>query len=279
MRSVTPPVRSRVRSPGAERRRLMRRQKQWEGLANAWRLLFFLAAAGGLGVLVLDQGWQLSRADQVVVSGSERLGRERVLEALELSFPRTLLDLVPSEVEERLGTMLPVQEVHVQRRMLPPRLMVRLTDRDPLAHAERPTRSGVEAGLVDGAGHWMDRSLLAAGEEPLTSIRVLGWQQRYRPTLEQVLERRDGMGSPLSRVRFESNGELWLSTEALGDVLLGSDDGRHPERLAVMRHLTSKLPQQLSGRRLVSIDLTDPEQPELGIAAKPASASAQAETD
>lgn len=243
----------------------MRQQQRREGLANLWRLLLFLGASTGLTVLVLDQGWQLDRSDQIVVAGSNRIDREEVLKALSLSLPAPLLDLKPRQVEQRLAALLPVEDVQVQRRALPPRLLIELSDREPVARAERLTPSGVEAGLVDREGHWMDRSLIPPDREPLTPIRILGWQKRLRPTLEMVLSQRDSMGSPLISARFEADGALWLTTEALGEVLLGQEDGRHQERLRVMQYLSGKLPDTLSGHFLRTIYLTDPEQPELGI--------------
>jgi cell division protein FtsQ len=257
--------RGRTRSLGAERRRQLRRERRRETLADLWRLLAFCGLATGLGYLVLDQGWHLSRPEQVEVGGSTNVGRERVLEVLELEFPVPLLDLPPQQISERLRASLAVEEIRVQRRMLPPRLLIDLTDREPVARAERLTPDGPEQGLVDLEGHWMRPEVLPSGQAPQTGIRVLGWQRRLRPTLEQVLRQRERMGSPLTTVRFEPDGSLWLTTQALGEVSLGPEDGRLERRIEVMRHLSETLPGKLGGQTVRSIDLSDPEQPEIGM--------------
>ena len=97
---------------------------------------------------------------------------------------------------------------------------------------------------------------------------VLGWQDRLRPALAQVLAERDALGSPLLQVRFEANGSLWLRTAALGDIHLGPTDDKLAKRLDVLRHLSTELPAQIRNLKLQSIDLSDPDQPELGLPAK-----------
>jgi len=69
-------------------------------------------------------------------------------------------------------------------------------------------------------------------------------------------------------VRFEANGSLWLRTAALGDVHLGLPDERLQRRIDVLRHLSAHLPQQIRTVKVQSIDLSDPEQPELGLPGK-----------
>jgi cell division protein FtsQ len=96
-------------------------------------------------------------------------------------------------------------------------------------------------------------------------LTVLGWQLRYRPALAQLLEERDRLGSDLRQIRFEPGGSLWLESSSLGQVRLGPPDARLGRRLEVLGHLQQELPARIKGRRLQSIDLSDPEQPELGL--------------
>jgi cell division protein FtsQ len=97
---------------------------------------------------------------------------------------------------------------------------------------------------------------------------VMGWQERLRAPLAVLLAQQDALGSPLQQVRFESNGSLWLRTAALGDVHLGLPDERLNRRLEVLRHLSTHLPKQIKTLKIQSIDLSDPEQPELGLPGK-----------
>ncbi|WP_432785000.1 FtsQ-type POTRA domain-containing protein [Cyanobium sp. BSA11S] len=107
-------------APGVERRRQLRLQRRQERLRNVWRLLVFSAAAAGLGYGLLRQGWTLSSPSQVEISGSERVSREQAIAAAELRFPLPLLNLDPRLVRSELLEALPVEQVAVQRLILPP---------------------------------------------------------------------------------------------------------------------------------------------------------------
>lgn len=262
--------------PGAERRRELRQQRRRERVRNLWRVLVLGAAAAGLGYGLLREGWTLRSPEQVEVSGSRQVGREQVIREAQLRFPLQLLSVQPRSLAASLTAALPVEKVQVSRLMLPPRLRIDLVDREAVARAERRSGRGLEQGFVDRLGNWMSsRQQLSAasGGRPLVWVR--GWQERLRPPLALVLARRDELGSPLTEVRFEPDGDLWLVTTALGQVHLGPPDARLNERLDVLEHLSRRLPARVAGSRLQSIDLSDPDRPELGLMAPPAPASAR----
>ncbi|MCX5932818.1 MAG: FtsQ-type POTRA domain-containing protein [Cyanobacteria bacterium] len=263
-------------APGVERRRQLRLQRRQERLRNVWRLVVFSAAAAGLGYGLLRHGWTLSGPSQVEVSGSERISREQAIAAAEMRFPMPLLTLDPRLLRSELLEALPVEQVTVERLILPPRLRIELVDRQVVARAERRTARGSEQGYVDRLGNWISSSqqgMGSSGSQPETAIRVQGWQARFRPTIVQLIDRRNDLGSPLRTIRFEPDGTLWLTTGTLGEVKLGGPDGDLAHRLDVLRYLSGELPKQMQGQGVRSIDLSDPDQPELGLPAPAAAAT------
>lgn len=259
--------------PGSERRRQLRQQRRRERLRNLWRLVVLLALAGGLGYGLLRQGWVLTGPSQIEVIGSTQVGPDQVVQAAQLSFPEPLLALQPKRIAEALAATLPVEQVQVSRLMAPPRLRVQLVDRQAVARAQRRTSKGVEQGFVDRFGHWMSNSQgQGVAAKASADLMVVGWQLRYRPALAQVLAQRDLLGADLRQIRFEPGGSLWLQSSRLGQVRLGPADAQLRRRLEVLGHLQQELPERVKGRRLQSIDLSDPEQPELGLpmASRPA---------
>lgn len=262
-------------APGAERRRQIRQQRRLERLRNLWRLVVFTAIAAGAGYALLRFGWVLRAPEQVEVLGSRQVSREQVIQAAGLRFPTPLLGLQPRRIAIALSEALPVEQVQVSRLMAPPRLRVALVDREAVARAQRLTGQGPESGFVDRLGNWMSNRQtvgLAAGK-PLT-LTVLGWQPRHRAVLALVLEQRKTLGSELQDIRFDPNGSLWLRSSSLGLVRLGPPDAQLPRRLAVLRHLSRELPGRVKGQPVQSIDLSDPDQPELGLPAPATGASA-----
>lgn len=203
---------------------------------------------------------------QVEVSGSTLVSRDQVIAAAALRFPQPLLAVQPKLLSSTLANSLPVEQVRVSRFMLPPRLRVELVDREAVARAQRRTPTGQEAGFVDRTGNWINadsQSRVRLGSQ--ASIQVVGWQERHRPALAKVLGAREAIGPGLREIRFEPDGAIWLSTRELGELRLGPSDSQLDRRLNVVAHLNQSLPARLAGKRPTSIDLTDPEQPELSL--------------
>jgi cell division protein FtsQ len=170
---------------------------------------------------------------------------------------------------------LPVEQVQVNRLMAPPRLRVELVDRKAVARAQRRTAKGSEQGYVDRLGHWMSiRQGQGAAAKASAGLLVLGWQPRYRPALALMLEQRERLGGDISQIRFEPDSSIWLQSKRLGKVRFGPADAQLERRLEVLRHLQQELPDRVKGRQLQSIDLSDPEQPELGLPFTPSRAAA-----
>jgi cell division protein FtsQ len=256
-------------SPEAERRRQLRQQKRQDRLRHSWRILVFTGIAIGLGYGLLRQGWILTGANQVEVVGSSQVGRDQVIAATSLHFPQPLLALQPQAMAASIEEALPVEQVQVSRLMAPPRLRVELVDREAVARAQRQTAKGLEEGYVDRLGNWMSsRQGQGIHHQSPNSLVVLGWQQRLRPALALVLEQRKTIGSDLQEIRFEPGGSLWLKSTRLGQVHLGTIDGQLAKRIEVLQQLSQQLPSKIKGRHVVSIDLSDPNQPELGLPAQ-----------
>lgn len=255
-----------TRSPGAQRRQELRQARRTERLRQGWRLVVFSAMAVGLGYGLLRQGWVLRQASQVEVRGSRLVSRDQVIQAAGLQFPQPLLALEPKRISADLSGALPVEKVRVSRLMLPPRLRVELVDREAVARAERRSAEGIEQGYVDRLGNWISsrqrQGLAVTTDLPL---KVIGWNERHRPVLAQVLARRQWLGSGLQEIRFEPDGSLWITTAALGRLRFGSKDGHFDRRLEVAAHLSESLPASIRRQRPQLIDLTDPEQPEVSL--------------
>jgi cell division protein FtsQ len=229
----------------------------------------FTGIAIGLGYGLLRQGWILTGANQVEVVGSSQVGRDQVIAATGLHFPQPLLALQPQAMASAIEEALPVEQVQVSRLMAPPRLRVELVDREAVARAQRQSPKGLEQGYVDRLGNWMSsRQGQGSHNQSANSLVVLGWQQRLRPALALVLEQRQSIGPDLQEIRFEPGGSLWLKSTRLGQVHLGTIDGQLAKRIEVLQQLSQQLPAKIKGRHVVSIDLTDPNQPELGLPAE-----------
>jgi cell division protein FtsQ len=250
----------------AERRKQLRQRRRQEYRRQWWRITLLTSAAVGLGWGLLRQGWVLHSSDQIELLGSSQLNREQVIREAQLQLPQPLLSLKPQELAQRLSTRLPVEHVQVSRLMLPPRLRISVVEPEAVAQAQRHSSKGIERGYVDHLGNWMtswQKQVSGASRAP--QIMVIGWQERLRGPLTYILAQQNELGSTLQQVRFEPNGSIWLRTAALGDVHLGPPDQRLSRRLEVLRHLSIHLQNQIKSMNIQSVDLRDPERPELAL--------------
>merc|ERR1711965_50641 len=153
---------------------MLRQERRQERLIQLWRLVFFLLTATGLSWLLLTLGWSLRSASQIQISGSQRMDETVVVKAAGLTFPQSLLSLEPGAIETKLMQELPVQEVSVQRHLLPPGLDIQLVERRPVAAATRMGPKGIERGMVDSEAQWMPMDMAKQGKKPASAVKIEG---------------------------------------------------------------------------------------------------------
>ena len=265
--------------PGVERRRRLRQERRQERLIQLWRLVFFLLTATGLSWLLLTLGWSLRSPSQIQISGSQRMDEKVVVKAAGLSFPQSLLSLEPGQIESKLMQELPVQEVSVQRRLLPPGLDIQLFERRPIASATRRGPKGIERGMVDREAQWMPMDMASRGKKPESAVRVEGWISNRRAVIAHILEQRDLLGQPLKTIVVEPAGGVSLRIETLGLVYLGANEALLDQQFKTIAQLNQSLPPNLRGASNEGLDLSDPSQPELKLRPAPNPKNAKKASD
>ena len=265
--------------PGVERRRRLRQERRQERLIQLWRLVFFLLTATGLSWLLLTLGWSLRSASQIQISGSQRMDEKVVVKAAGLSFPQSLLSLEPGQIESKLMQELPVQEVSVQRRLLPPGLDIQLFERRPIASATRRGPKGIERGMVDREAQWMPMDMASRGKKPESAVKVEGWISNRRAVIAHILEQRDLLGQPLKTIVVEPAGGVSLRIETLGLVYLGANEALLDQQFKTIAQLNQSLPPNLRGASNEGLDLSDPSQPELKLRPAPNPKNAKKASD
>ena len=243
------------------RRRALRQQRRQALLLQLWRLVAMLLLSGGCAWILLRHGWTMHSPEGVVLKGDVALEKNQVVEAAKLRFPQPLLEVSPRALEAQLISTLPVRSAQVERQMLPARLIINLKPEIPIARAERQGPAGRERGLLNAEGQWLP--LTDVSPEPLTNILVRGWNDQQRGEVAALLEQRDRLEGLLKAVVLHPDGDISLITTALGRIDLGGEPSLLNAQIETILHLNNTLPEQLRQTRQSSLDLSNPDRPEL----------------
>ncbi len=255
-----------------QRRSYLRRRRYWKIARRSWRLIAVALVAVATASLLTAAPWVIRGPEQVEVLGNRMLSDESVRSLLGISYPQSLWKLQPQAIAASIRARGPVAQVDITRQLLPPRLVVRVTELFPVAVIEstvpvpRPNSSGggSQIGLIDGQGTWIDleRYQSMRPVPQLPGLKVTGnystiqheWAFIYRwlslsPIAVQTIDWRD----PRS---------INLQTE-LGRVELG-DYGRDrlAQQMTILARMRS-LPQQLDPRQIDHLDLRDLDRPNI----------------
>lgn len=250
------------------RRRELRRQRRQTLLIQLWRFVALLLVSGGFSWILLRHGWTLRSPEALILTGGTALEANQVIEAAKLRFPQPLLEVSPRALEQQLIKSLPVQSAHVQRRMLPARLVISLKPEIPVAKAVRQGPFGRERGLLNAEGQWIPLS--DALPEPLTEIVVRGWNDQQRSQIAALLQQRDRFEGRLKAIVLHPDGNVSLITTALGQIDLGGEPALLNAQIETIVHLNKTLPKQLRQAHQSSLDLSNPDRPELQLPTPPA---------
>lgn len=260
-----------------QRRSQLRRRRQWKLARNGWRLLAVGLVAIATAGIVTSPIWVIRGPEQVDVQGNRMLTDDGVRSLLGIHYPQPLWKLQPQAIAKSLRARGPVAAADITRQLLPPRLVVQITELFPVAAIESTTpvvrpnanpgsrpapQSLPQIGLIDARGTWIDleRYQSIRPVPQLPTLKAIGdyktiaaeWETMYRwlslsPIAVQIVDWRNPQ-------------DLKLQTE-LGLVKLGA---YHRERFAQQMGGLARmrsLPQQLDPRQIDYIDLRDLERP------------------
>lgn len=247
------------------RRLELRRQRRQTLLLQLWRFVALLLLSGGFAWILLRHGWTLRGPEALVLNSGAALKTNQVIEAAKLRFPQPLLEVSPRALEQQLIRALPVRSAQVERRMLPARLIVSLKPEIPVAKAVRQGPSGRERGLLNAEGKWIPLS--DASPEPLTNIVVRGWNNQQRSQVAALLQQRDRLEGMLKAIVLHPDGNISLITKGLGQIDLGGEPALLNAQIATIVHLNDTLPEHLRQANRSSLDLSNPDRPELQLPA------------
>jgi cell division protein FtsQ len=120
-----------------QRRRQFRQQRRVKVVKSLWRLACMSGILAGLGWVVSQADWRISKPEQVRIQGNQYLSDATIRDWLAIPYPKLMMELAPAELTARLLERGSIASVKIDRALLPPHLIVRVEDSPPVARIIR----------------------------------------------------------------------------------------------------------------------------------------------
>ena len=271
----------------AQRRQKLRRQRQIKIIQAIWRTIAVTGFASVLFWVAIQPMWVLKDSGQIVIkSGNQVLTQKDIYSLLGLSSPQSLWRVEPSLIADSFRKQPHIAQVTVNRRLLPPGLIIEIQERIPVAIAQisqdqtviscvlNPSFMGKsseiksclqnsgnkpnELGLLDASGVWMplSRYISINPKVKLPQLIVIGSTAQYKPFWTQLYEAISQSSLKVTEINFQDPTNLILKTE-LGNEHLGSPSNRLPEQIQALAQMR-RLPNEVNPSNIDHIDLKNP---------------------
>lgn len=259
----------------SQRRRKLRQRRQVRVIQAGWRVLAMIALAGGVTWAVTLPNWVLRNPEQITVEGNHLISQPMVRSLLPIRYPQSLLTVEPQTIAQELKAKAPIADVVVSRRLFPPGLTVRLSERLPVAIAV-PTGTGrkqtaasanpqasAESGLIDENGIWISSESLTSLDPGfnLPKLKVIGDPEQYKFQWSGVYQAIRQSPVTITEIDWQDPANLILKTE-LGIVHLGPYGAQFAAQLSTLDRMR-KLRSYPSFNQIGYIDLRNPEAPSI----------------
>lgn len=255
------------------RRQTLRRQRRRLIGQVLWRFLALSGLTTAIFWGTTRPIWLIQNPNQIIVGGNEMLSDKTIQDLIPLDYPQPLLKVEPEGLAEQLQNRAPIVSAKVSRQLLPPRLIIQVQERQPVAvvlpvsvtSSEAKGIDFLPAGLIDAEGAWMPQSsfLLSDRSLDLPELRLQGLQTQYRQYWPQVYEKIRQSPVKVYELDWRDPSNLVLQTE-LGVVYLGPFTPELGQQLATLDKMRN-LPEQLEDTGVAHIDLTNPSAPSISV--------------
>ncbi len=186
-------------------------------LKGYWQTGLCSALLWGLWQLTNAPLWYLYDLNQVTIEGEKLLNEASIKSHLKLSFPQYVFQAEPKAIALQLQSQAPLTAVEVNRKLFPAQLVVKVTERIPVARAMYEGKNG----YIDATGVWIPGTSYPHKLNP--PLVVLGFNDHVRHKWEEIYPLLASSPVKIQQVNWLDRNNLILHTE-LGVVHCGNYD-------------------------------------------------------
>lgn len=255
-----------------KRREQLKQRRKIEFWQATWRLVLLFAITGGLGWAIAVSNWAILRKSHIKIQGNRYLTSTAIEELLALSYPESVLEIPPKQLIKQLQDNAAIEQVTITRHLLPPRLIVSVRERPPVAIAlspeteiDNPDSYSREIGFLDRRGIWIPKSSYQNDLEnfEFPTLKITGPRSNYLPYWQELYPILDRAKIEIYELNWEDPANLVLKTE-LGKVHFGvyTSSSQFKQQLSVLSQM-QELPKKIPLSHIAYIDLNNANSPKV----------------
>jgi cell division protein FtsQ len=204
-----------------QRRRQLRRQRRVRVVKSLWRFGCMSGILAGVGWIVTRPDWTISQPAQIRIQGHRYLSDTAIRSMLAIKYPQPMMLLSPAQLTSVLLKHGSIASATIDRRLLPPRLLVQIEDRPPVAQIIQAESQSPLAFLDERGTQIPISSYRTPVQQAAPRLRVILPAQGICPNWTQLYQAVHSSPVLIGIINCRNSQNLVLQTEA-GEVRLGS---------------------------------------------------------
>jgi cell division protein FtsQ len=248
---------TRVSDKLIKEQKLLKIEKKTQSWQITWRAFVSSCLALSLFLLIILPKWSITNNSQIQVVNNHLVSDRTIYELLSLSYPLSLWQIPTHQLSKSLELTPPIVAAKITRQLLPPKLIVAIEERVPIAFAVK----GGKVGFLDNRGIWVAKSfyqnLSQSSRSP--TLKVIGFNEQYRSQWQELYGLITNQSIEFFEVNWQDPNNLIVKTE-LGMVYLGSCSSELLKKITVLDRLRD-LPKRFNTSEIVYIDISNPDSP------------------
>ena len=215
--------------------------------------------------LISIQTFKKVKLENIILSDNQIITREDIVENSYLNFPERLIFIKTKLMEKELKKNLSLQNISVNRQILPFGLNISIKARKPVAYGERLKDGKKINGFIDKYGYFINEKYSDKNNTKNLKITVFGWQEKFRKRLSQIFNSSNIHDIEIIAITFSKNGFLTVEEKELKTIFLGFNPNLIENQMLIINNLKKQLKYQEVKDKIQNIDLTKPINPKIKV--------------
>ena len=201
----------------------------------------------------------------IEIIGTKLFSKEDLINNSSLNLPSRFIFIKTKFIEKELKQNLSLKKISIIRQLIPFGLKVFIETRSPIAYGEKSLNGKKIRGFFDKNGYFIDEKHTEQVNLESLSIQVIGWQDKFKKILSEILIAQENYEFELIRITFSPNGFLSLEEKDLKTIFLGFNPNLINYQLQIIDKLKNEFKKNNFSKKIDNIDLTDPNKPKIKV--------------